>query len=264
KSAETASSSPAPTAINDPKPTTLEYELRESVAYLTLWNNIKNPDGLGIPHGLTSHKLWKYLETEFQTVTAIARQRKEDNLRACRYVEGMRVAGEGGYAEKMRLLLKEANDCGAEITPMQFNTIFLDSFPRTPAWLVTTGNLMGEKSFTVIVSRLEEFFLHAGGGTKTNSISVAPTDRVTALQAEVEQLKTMLAQGRPPPRSPNNPDLVCTNPNCRGRGHTIENCWKLGGGKQGQYPKWWKGKRDAPLLNPSANTTTTSANPEGA
>ncbi|KAJ3768028.1 hypothetical protein FB446DRAFT_707332 [Lentinula raphanica] len=74
----------------------------------------------------------------------------------------------------------------------------------------------------------------------------------------------MLAQGRPPPRSPNNPDLVCTNPNCRGRGHTIENCWKLGGGKQGQYPKWWKGKPNAPLLNPSANTTTTSANPEGA
>ncbi|KAJ3968318.1 hypothetical protein EV361DRAFT_427319 [Lentinula raphanica] len=74
KSAETASSSPTPTAINDPTPTTLEYELCKSVAYLTLWNNIKNPDGLGIPHGLTSHKLWKYLETEFQMVTAIARQ----------------------------------------------------------------------------------------------------------------------------------------------------------------------------------------------
>ncbi|KAJ3734608.1 hypothetical protein DFJ43DRAFT_1170405 [Lentinula guzmanii] len=29
------------TAINDPSPTILEYELRESVAYLTLWNNIK-------------------------------------------------------------------------------------------------------------------------------------------------------------------------------------------------------------------------------
>ncbi|KAJ3964057.1 hypothetical protein EV361DRAFT_1038030 [Lentinula raphanica] len=46
KSAETASSSPTPTAINDPTPTTLEYELCKSVAYLTLWNNIKNPDGL--------------------------------------------------------------------------------------------------------------------------------------------------------------------------------------------------------------------------
>ncbi|KAJ3832345.1 hypothetical protein F5878DRAFT_713750 [Lentinula raphanica] len=75
---------PKSTAINDPSPTLLEYELRESVAYLTLWNNIQNPDGLGIPHGLTSSKLWTYLETEFLKVTTIARQRKEDNLRSCR------------------------------------------------------------------------------------------------------------------------------------------------------------------------------------
>ncbi|KAJ3770387.1 hypothetical protein FB446DRAFT_647012, partial [Lentinula raphanica] len=241
---ESKSSTPA-TAINDPSPTLLEYELRESVAYLTLWNNIQNPDGLGIPHGLSSSELWSHLETEFQKVTAIARQRKEDNLRACRYVEGMKIAGEGGYAEKMRLLLKEVNNCGSNITPTQFNTIFLDSFPRTPTWLVPTGNLMGEPSFSVIVSRLEEFFLHAGGGSKSVAVSVNPGDRVSALQTEVEQLKAMLAQSRP--RGPANPDLICSNPNCKGRGHTIENCWKLGGGKQGQYPKWWKGKRDVPV-----------------
>ncbi|KAJ3836612.1 hypothetical protein F5878DRAFT_688631 [Lentinula raphanica] len=154
------------TAINDPSPTELKYELRES-----------NPDGLGIPHG-------------------------------------SKIAGEGGYAEKMRMLLKEANDCGAKITPTQFNTIFLDSFPRTPTWLIATGNLMGEKSFTVIVSRLEEYFLHMGGGTKSNSVSITPSDRVTALQAKVEQLKAMLSQNRPAHRTPNNPDLSCDNPNC--------------------------------------------------
>ncbi|KAJ3816512.1 hypothetical protein F5880DRAFT_1494211, partial [Lentinula raphanica] len=251
-----------PTPINDPNPSPLEYELRESVAFLTLWNNIKNPDGLGIPHGMTSEKLWSYLEEEFQAVTSIARQRKEDNLRACRYVEGTRIAGEGGYAEKMRVLLKEANDCGASISSTQFNTIFLDSFPRNPTWLVATGNLMGEKSFNVIVSRLEEYYLHMGitpSGIPSNS-----GDRVAALQAEVDELKIALAANVPQRRGPANPDLVCTNPNCKGKGHTIENCWKLGGGKQGQYPKWWKGRRDAPLLTPSANaTTTTSSHSQG-
>ncbi|KAJ3759253.1 hypothetical protein EV360DRAFT_82284 [Lentinula raphanica] len=86
KSTTVSSSSPdmpKTTAINDPSPTLLEYELRESVAYLTLWNNIRNPDGLGIPHGLSSSALWTYLEMEFLKVTAIARQRKEDNLRSC-------------------------------------------------------------------------------------------------------------------------------------------------------------------------------------
>ncbi|KAJ3754913.1 hypothetical protein EV360DRAFT_27000, partial [Lentinula raphanica] len=249
------------TAVNDPNPTPLEYDLRESVAYLTLWSNIKNPDGLGIPSGLSSHELWEYLKTEFVHVATIARQRKEDNLRACRYPEeGMKVAGEGGYAEKMRLLLKEAKDSGASISNEQFITIFLDSFPRNPVWAVYTGSLMSERNFNVIVTRLDEYYMHIGGGVKTQSSSVFAPDKVTALQAEVAELKAMIAQGQfrgnsgSSGKGPANPDLVCTNTNCRGRGHTIENCWKLGGGKQGQYPKWWKGKRDAPLLGtPSAN-----------
>ncbi|KAJ3996497.1 hypothetical protein F5050DRAFT_1807705 [Lentinula boryana] len=245
------------TAINDPSPTILEYELRESVAYLTLWNNIKNPDGLGIPHGMSSDKLWKYLETEFQKVTTIARQRKEDNLRACRYVEGTKIAGDGGYAEKMRLLVKEANNCGSNISPSQFNTIFLDSFPRATEWIVMTGNLMGEPSFTVIISRLEEFFLHSRRGINGGGVSVSSGDRVSALQAEVDSLKALFIQNRS--KGPTNPDLTCSNPHCKGRGHTIENCWKIGGGKQGQYPKWWKGQRDTPVSeNPAANHTTTS------
>ncbi|KAJ3832841.1 hypothetical protein F5878DRAFT_666203 [Lentinula raphanica] len=69
-----------PAAVNDPNLTQLEYDLRESVAYLTLWSNIKNPDGLGIPRGLSSHALWDYLRMEFLQVATIARQRKEDNL----------------------------------------------------------------------------------------------------------------------------------------------------------------------------------------
>ncbi|KAF9255951.1 hypothetical protein L218DRAFT_261278 [Marasmius fiardii PR-910] len=74
------SSTAATTAINDLRPNILEFEIRESVAYLTLWNNIKNPDGLGIPHGLTSKDLWKYLEDEFEQTSEISRQRKEDCL----------------------------------------------------------------------------------------------------------------------------------------------------------------------------------------
>ncbi|KAJ3825686.1 hypothetical protein F5880DRAFT_1477785, partial [Lentinula raphanica] len=100
-------------------------------------------------------------------------------------------------------------------------------------------------------------------GTSHSGLPVNSGDRVSALQAEVDELKAALAANSLPRRGPANPDLVCVNPNCKGKGHVIENCWKLGGGKQGQYPKWWKGKRDAPLINPSANNTTTSANPTG-
>ncbi|KAF9256271.1 hypothetical protein L218DRAFT_1007562 [Marasmius fiardii PR-910] len=103
------------TSIYDTAPNPSKFELCKAVAYLTLWNNIRNPSGLGIPAGLMSRALWQRMEEEFKEVGALTRQRKEDTLRACRYKEG-RIAGEGGYAEKMRLLLKDAQDCGANIT----------------------------------------------------------------------------------------------------------------------------------------------------
>ncbi|KAF9257909.1 hypothetical protein L218DRAFT_1067843, partial [Marasmius fiardii PR-910] len=203
-----------------------------------------------------SKDLWKYLKDEFEQTSEISRQRKEDSLRASRYNEGMKIAGEGGYAEKMRVLWKEANDCGANISSTQFITIFLDSFPHTTTWLVITGSLMGEKRMNVIVSRLDEYYLHMGGGGSPSLSSVPAPDKISVLQAKIEQLEVALAANNSP-KGPRDPSLVCTNPNCKGKGHLIESCWKLGGGKQGQYPKWWKGKRDAPILNQSANFTTT-------
>ena len=35
-------------------------------------------------------------------------------------------------------------------------------------------------------------------------------------------------------------DILCTNTNCGGRGHTKDQCWAKGGGKEGQAPDWWK------------------------
>ena len=38
-------------------------------------------------------------------------------------------------------------------------------------------------------------------------------------------------------------DVLCTNtPNCGRRGHTKDQCWEKGGGKEGQAPDWWKKK----------------------
>jgi hypothetical protein len=41
----------------------------------------------------------------------------------------------------------------------------------------------------------------------------------------------------------NKSDVLCTNtPNCGRRGHTKDQCWEKGGGKEGQAPDWWKKK----------------------
>ncbi|KAJ3728297.1 hypothetical protein C8R42DRAFT_563854, partial [Lentinula raphanica] len=46
--------------------------------------------------------------------------------------------------------------------------------------------------------------------------------------------------------------------NCQRTGHLAEDCFRKGGGKEGQYPAWWKGKRDTSAAgNLSANVTLT-------
>ena len=54
----------------------------------------------------------------------------------------------------------------------------------------------------------------------------------------------------------NKSDVLCTNtPNCGRRGHTKDQCWEKGGGKEGQAPDWWK--KIAKDKKPSANSAET-------
>ncbi|KAJ3780636.1 hypothetical protein GGU10DRAFT_233413, partial [Lentinula aff. detonsa] len=52
------------------------------------------------------------------------------------------------------------------------------------------------------------------------------------------------------------PEKKCTN--CQQVGHIAEECFRWGGGKEGQFPAWWKGKKDTTIGNASANATATS------
>ncbi|THU84271.1 hypothetical protein K435DRAFT_687880, partial [Dendrothele bispora CBS 962.96] len=243
----------SPTAVNDRNPNQLEYPIRESVAYLTLWTNIKNPTSMGIASKKTSKELWGHLEKEYMAVSKMARKRREDKLRLSRYTSG-KVTGSGGYAEIFRGLYKEAVDAGAKIDEEQMLTIFVDSFPRGPEWATVLGSLADEDNFNVAAMRLQEHVRFLNGD---DSEVIAGGEKVSAMQAEINELKERIVamQAR---KGPANPDLKCTNANCKGVGHTIDNCFKLGGGKQGQYPKWWKGKRDVPLPNSANNTTSSS------
>ncbi|THU99518.1 hypothetical protein K435DRAFT_658850, partial [Dendrothele bispora CBS 962.96] len=141
------------TAVNGPNPNKLEYPIRELVAYLTLWSNIKSPNALGLGTMKTSSDLWSHLEKEFMVVSKSSRKRKEDALHNCRYTGGG-ITGNGGYAEKIRALYKDATDTGATISDEQLITLFVDSFPRSPEWLPILAGLADESNFNVTANRL--------------------------------------------------------------------------------------------------------------
>jgi hypothetical protein len=56
--------------------------------------------------------------------------------------------------------------------------------------------------------------------------------------AKVEELEKMAVVWVKGPKS----DIKCSN--CTGMGHLAADCFRKGGGKEGQYPSWWKGKKD--------------------
>ncbi len=95
-----------------------------------------------------------------------------------------------------------------------------------------------------------------------NNPSSTQESMVQALQALIQAL-TLQVQSLSSKRTmaaPRSDKSHTANKNCKGLGHTLDQCWKLGGGRQGQYPPWWKGKRDAPLLS-SANLAMANAPP---
>ena len=57
-------------------------------------------------------------------------------------------------------------------------------------------------------------------------------------------------------------NVICVNPVCKAAnrvGHTIDNCFWPGGGKEGQWPEWWFKSRGIPA-DSSTSTTPSTAN----
>jgi len=53
--------------------------------------------------------------------------------------------------------------------------------------------------------------------------------------------------------------LHCSNPNCKMKGHTTENCFTKGGGKEHQAPEWWKQKQEAKAKETKKESTNAAA-----
>ncbi|KAE9385704.1 hypothetical protein BT96DRAFT_949653 [Gymnopus androsaceus JB14] len=91
-------------AINDLKPSALEFGLRESVALSSILGNIIDIDGAGIEEAWDSNVVWTYLDKQYSQPSDCMRTIMERELTNTRFIEGTKVAGEGGYIEKLRSL----------------------------------------------------------------------------------------------------------------------------------------------------------------
>ncbi len=245
------------TPINSLTPNLLEYAQRESIALASIVCNVKDIFGVGINLSKLSHEAWTILKTQYSTYSDLIHNCREKTLKAMKYQDGEKVSRDSGYIKRMRKLHKEANDAGAGIDNKSFKTTLLDSFPES--WDSVISTLYAETNLIVVIGHLIAHSEHVIGRNPTNNLSSTQESTVQALQASIQtltlQVQSLSLKKNMALRSDKSHTL---NDACKGIGHMFDECWKLAGGRQGQYPPWWKGKSDAPMPS-STNLATAKA-----
>lgn len=186
---------------------------------------------------------------------------QEEALANCKLTNGDKVTGEDRHIEKMRKLHQRANEAGAKIDDSRFITKLLDSFPES--WDLVIMPMYGETNLNKVIMNLTTHAERLAIQEEKSKKPSNPADAVkalevtiTALQAEVKSLRSDRDNRH---NGGSNQNLKCTNSNCNKTGHLIQDCFQLGGGKAGQYPHWWRGKRTATAVTPAANMATTTS-----
>lgn len=237
------------TPINSLTPNLLKYAQHESVALVSIVCNVKDIFGVGINPSKPSHEAWTILKTQYGAYSDLIHSHRERILKAMKYQDGEKVSGDGGYIKRMQKLCKKANNAGAAIDDKSFKTMLLDSFPESCDSVVST--LYAETNLIIVIGCLIAYGKCIVRRNSANGLSSTQKSTVQALQASIQVL-TLSSKKYMALRLDKSHTL---NDACKGIGHTLDECWKLGGGRQGQYPPWWKGKQDAPMPS-SANLAT--------
>ncbi|KAJ7068967.1 hypothetical protein B0H15DRAFT_793929 [Mycena belliarum] len=218
-----------------------EWVQREATAHGLLFGNLVNPIALGLDRTDTTAATWTKLDAIFGTTTSLALVEVQRKLRGT-FWDGTSPIKD--HIELMRTFWAAANEAGAKIDDTTFTDIFVTSLPHT--WDAVLPILDTLKGSGAVIAHCQRHYARIT--TTKSDISSPSAGGVQALANTV---------------------IRCTN--CKKSGHVTSNCFQPGGGKAGQYPDWYKGKRvytpgtappartAAPVAAAAQNTVFTAA-----
>ncbi|KAF7318315.1 hypothetical protein HMN09_00340300 [Mycena chlorophos] len=215
---------PDPTSIYSTTPSLDEWRHRDGMAKALIVLNVKDPVGLGLKTDGTAAEAWDSLVTNHKRVNQMALIQARRELVTTFLQPGTPIQE---HVALLRNLHRKANDQGAKVNDEEFRTIFIGYTPLT-------------SSAEVI------------------SLVVMHADRLSSRVLSTSSTTQALATNTRDSRRAARKNLICSNSQCGApgkRGHTIEDCFWLGGGKAGQWPAWWKGKK--PGTETTANAVET-------
>ncbi|KAJ7339191.1 hypothetical protein DFH08DRAFT_1014072 [Mycena albidolilacea] len=200
---------PEPTSIYSTTPSYDEWVHCDAIATALLVLNIKNPVGLGLKVDGSAHKAMQSLDNNHHHVTEMGLVNALHDLHSAYLVPGTPMAE---HISRLRTLWQVANNMGAKIEDKGFRSILI--------------SLLGEEWDTVVP------VLH----TFTTSVEV-----ISFVTMHANCLNRVPASlWVPPPRLLPTRTMTVTHAALLGK---ISFVPTRRGGKEGQWPSWWKGKR---------------------
>jgi hypothetical protein len=219
-------------------PSLAKWKVRDAWALGLLVYNTIDPIGLGINISGNAADAWKLYIDNYEVASEIAIINADRDLRNMLYNDGDDFQD---FINCMRTKWSNATALGAPIDDRTFRTIVLSALPQSWDPIVTT--LYKTQTSRDAINQL-----------MTHEARIS-RDRVMNTRTSTSTLQASTGRQF---RSRFKSNLTCTNPNCKRIGHTIEDCYWPGGGKQGQFPPNF-GKRGGtkPVQQTSANAADT-------
>lgn len=218
-------------------PTYEEWQQRDAWTQGLITLNVKNPIGLGVKLDGTAAETYASIATVKDAISDLGCITAEQELNAIKYSDGSDM---DEHISALRSAWTKANGQGAGITDTKFRMVVLKSLPST--WLPFIGSLYAETTSAGVIARV-------------TAHSKMILSLVPAHGSSLKALSTTSGSSKL-----RNPHLKCSN--CNKSGHEMATCFQKGGGKEGQFPDWWRGKRAGEDSNQThasaANSTKTS------
>ena len=200
------------TPIYSTTPTIDEWTFQDQLARGHITLNCVDITSLGVVTDGTVKEAWDSVQTEWGSSTDMRCSHAQEALNRTEYVEGTKIQDHIKLLQTRRAAVDNLST--SVMTDETWQGIIICSIPPTQKWLPVIPSLYTLSSSVDIISTLLAHGMILGrytmnkGGNPSNTVLAART-----------------SEG-------------CTNPNCKAKKrstHNTENCYWLGGGKEGQF-----------------------------
>ena len=184
-------------------------------------------------------QMWKSLTDNYSAKLIIGAINTRAKLKGTKMAEGTDIKTHLG---NMHSLWRAANDEGADIKESMYRTILVSSLP------ILYFNIIGNIIAAVNLNNAEQIIINwkstydqLGGASQVTPI---PSNMTTTTLAANTNL--------------NQSQISCRN--CKRRGHTDDDCYRPGGGKEGQFPPNFERRGGGNRNNPGGNSSRSNTN----